>query len=221
MTADKDQLFINEPVNWLKHIWNVKTGPKLKDFLWRVVKKAIPVSSNLERRGFPSFNCKSCGGHEDDLHVFLKCPLAEEVWNHMPTIRKPQNSITSLAELIKQGDSFTPLPPTGLTTPLWPWVVWNLWKARNKLVFENRVFTGQEIRLKSIKDAKEWSYAQSRPFPICPPPMSPSGTLVCKVDAAWDASSGSFMLLNKCHKPSAKKARPGKTCPTSVPMLWI
>ncbi|KAG2281009.1 hypothetical protein Bca52824_052229 [Brassica carinata] len=118
MTADKDQHLINEPVNWLKHIWNVKTGPKLKDFLWRVVKKAIPVSSNLERRGFPSFNCKSCGGHEDDLHVFLKCPLAKEVWNHMPTAQKPQNSIASLAELIKRGDSYTPLPPTGLTTPL-------------------------------------------------------------------------------------------------------
>lgn len=41
----------NEPLNWLKHIWNVRTSPKLKDFLWRV------VSANLEKRGFPSFNC--------------------------------------------------------------------------------------------------------------------------------------------------------------------
>lgn len=76
ITSLKMQTSTDQPVNWLKHVWNVKTSPKLKDFLWRVVKKAIPVSSNLERRGVPSFNCKSCGAHEDDLHVFLHCPIA-------------------------------------------------------------------------------------------------------------------------------------------------
>ncbi|KAG2273233.1 hypothetical protein Bca52824_067788 [Brassica carinata] len=68
----------DDPVNWLKHIWNLKTAPKLKDFLWRMVRKAIPVSANLERRGVASFKCKSCDGVEDDLHVFLNCPLAVE-----------------------------------------------------------------------------------------------------------------------------------------------
>ena len=79
MTADIPLETIYEPVNWLNHIWNVKTSPKLKDFYCRVAKKAISVSSNLERRGFPSFNCKKCSRHEDDLHILLKCPLAEEV----------------------------------------------------------------------------------------------------------------------------------------------
>lgn len=31
----------------------------------------------------------------------------------------------------------------------------------------------------------------------------------------------SLMLLNKCHKPNAKNAEPGKTCPTRDPMFWI
>ena len=195
----------NQPVNWLSHIWNVKTMPKLKDFLWRVVRKAIPVSSNLEKRGVPSFNCKTCGVHEDDLHVFLTCPIAEEVWRLIPTRHTPSSLLPSVSELIKQGSNFLPLPPTGLTSPLWPWVMWNLWKARNKLVFENRVFTAQEIALKSIKDAKEWSEAQNstrvsssntpcslRPHQRspCPPPPVQTGVLICKVDAAWDSSSG-------------------------------
>lgn len=146
----------NKPLNWLKHIWNVRTSPKLKDFLWRVIKKAIPVSANLEKRGFPSFNCKSCGAHEDDLHVFLRCPLAEGVWSLLPVRERPPSSLSSIADLLKLGDSFIPLPPTGVVTPLWPWVMWNIWKSRNKLVFENISFTAQEIVLKSIKDAKEW-----------------------------------------------------------------
>ena len=204
MTSDKPLTRGNEPINWMSHIWNVKTGPKLKDFLWRVVRKAIPVSSNLEKRGFQSFNCKACGAHEDDLRVFLKCPLAEEVWSHIPIQHRPTSAISSVTDLVKQGSFFTPLPPTGLTSPLWPWVMWNLWKARNKLVFENKTFTAQEVILKSIKDAKEWSQAQtvnrasSIPGPLsirsnhispCPPPSFQPGVLVCKVDAAWDTSS--------------------------------
>ncbi|KAL0686501.1 hypothetical protein Bca4012_086178 [Brassica carinata] len=199
------QSSVDEPVNWLKHIWNVKTSPKLKDFLWRVVKKAIPVSSNLERRGFPSFNCKACGAHEDDLHVLLKCPVAEEVWSLIPLHQRPVNLLPSISDLITQGGNFTTLPPTGVTVPLWPWVLWNLWKSRNKLVFENRRFTGPEIVLKSIKDAREWGQAQveatSPISPVafsnhanhrlpCPPPSFHPGVLVCRVDAAWDSISG-------------------------------
>lgn len=195
----------SDPVNWLKHVWNVKTAPKIKDFLWRLLRKAIPVSANLERRGIASFNCKKCDGQEDDLHVFLKCPLAEQVWSLLPTTQTPSSSLLSIAAMIKQGNSFCPLPPVGVTSPLWPWALWNLWKARNTLMFENRAFTAKEIVLKSIKDAKEWSQAQSiNEVPIprfdslnpyhqrspCPPPTFQPGTLVVKVDAAWDAKTG-------------------------------
>lgn len=112
MTSNKPLTRGNEPINWMSHIWNVKIGPKLKDFLWRVVRKAIPVSSNLEKRSFQSFNCKACGAHEDDLHVFLKCPLAEEVWSHIPIQHRPTSAISSVTDLVKQGSFFTPLPPT-------------------------------------------------------------------------------------------------------------
>ncbi|CAN7081384.1 unnamed protein product [Brassica oleracea var. botrytis] len=57
MTGTRVSNADNDPVNWLKHVWNVKTAPKLKDFLWRLVRKATPVSANLERRGIESFNC--------------------------------------------------------------------------------------------------------------------------------------------------------------------
>ncbi|KAJ4871476.1 hypothetical protein Rs2_46891 [Raphanus sativus] len=66
-------------------------------------------------------------------------------------------------------------------------------------------YTAQEIINKSIKDAKEWNYAQtdqtdvSRLGPpswkvstrsVCPPTSFQSGVLVCKVDAAWEATTG-------------------------------
>ncbi|KAG5389545.1 hypothetical protein IGI04_031086, partial [Brassica rapa subsp. trilocularis] len=207
--------------------WNVKTSPKLKDFLWRVIRKAIPVSSNLERRGVPSFNCKKCGAHEEDLHVFLTCPLAEEVWNLSPIARRPVSSTPSMAELLKQGNTYTPLPPTGLSAPLWPWIIWNLWKSRNKLVFENKTYTAQEIVLKSITDAKEWSEAQASQKDTSqhtsthtgslsrssyPPPTNLTGMLVCNVDAAWNSVSGNcgiggvFSGYNASNLPTLSEA---------------
>ncbi|XP_013639114.1 PREDICTED: uncharacterized protein LOC106344250 [Brassica oleracea var. oleracea] len=200
---EKDQ----QPLEWQKHIWSAKTIPKIREFLWRIVKKAIPVSENLSKRGVPPFNCKRCGAHEDDLHVFLTCPFAEEVWNLLPVRIRPAASLLSMAELIKAGSTYTPLPPSGLSDPMWPWVLWNLWKSRNQLMFENRGFSAQETALKCILDAKEWSSAQDhrdrRPLapPLgppsapstcrsVPPPSFPLDVLACKVDAAWDSSSG-------------------------------
>lgn len=153
----------DDQVDWLKHIWNVNTSPKIKDFIWKVTKKAIPVSDNLCRRGVPPFNCKRCGSYEDDLHVFLTCPFAEEVWSLLPLRLRPAPTTSSMIALITTGNDFTPLPPSGISTPIWPWVLWNLWKSCNKLVFEDRKFTAHETVLKSILDAKEWSAVHNTP----------------------------------------------------------
>ena len=187
--------------NWIKNIWNVNTPPKIKNFLWKLVRKAIPVSSNLVRRGLPAFDCKSCHQEEDDLHVFLCCSMANQVWEIAPLAVRPQESTPSVAALIELGHTLTALPPTGVSVPLWPWVLWNLWKARNKLCFENRTFSAMEIIVKAISDAREWQDAQPSP-PLQDIPQAPNlllpnrrtftppqGTLLCLVDGAWDAVS--------------------------------
>ncbi|XP_056851708.1 uncharacterized protein LOC130500775 [Raphanus sativus] len=188
----------DHPLDWQKCIWSLKTSPKIKDFLWRVARKAIPVSANLATRGFPTFPCKLCGGIEDDLHTFLLCPVAQEVWTLAPLTPQPQVLIPSIYHIIKAGAQFIPLPPIGLTYPLWPWILWRLWKARNGLVFENRTTTAQEILSMAIKDAKEWQDAQgisaqktttsSNRLPVLP--SFENESLVCFVDAAWDPATG-------------------------------
>lgn len=199
--AKKDNARDDAQLDWLKHIWNVGTSPKIKDFLWKIIKKAIPVSDNLSKCGVPPFNCKRCGAYEDDLHVFLTCPFAEEVWNLLPLRERPSPVTLSMNALVKAGNNFTPLPPSGISAPIWPWVLWNLWKSRNKLIFENRAFTVQETVLKCILDAKEWIEAQntlklvslSSFLPstsrLSAPPLFPPEVLICNVDAAWNASS--------------------------------
>lgn len=92
------------------------------------------------------------------------------------------------------------LPPTCLSSPLYPWLMWNLWKARNLFVFEDRSFSEAETVLKAIKDAKEWQDAQKVSQPqvklpkVFQPPAPISEKFSCFVDAAWNGISGACGL---------------------------
>lgn len=164
------------------------------------MKKAIPVSSNLASRGIQSFVCKRCGGIEDDLHVFVTCPFAAEVWQLSPLTWIPEAALPSMAHLLTLNTRMITLPPVGIYVPLWPWLLWNLWKFRNKLYFDDRSFTAQEVVNKAITDAREWQAAQiveqrsslttsqvaTSRSPLITPPSGP----LCYVDAAWSSDTG-------------------------------
>lgn len=130
-----------------------------------------------------------------------------------------RNKVLSLRDLLINAERMISLPPVGLTVPLWQWIIWNLWKARNKLCFDDRLFTGLEVVHKAIKDAKEWQDAQSsgvgsgstsapqrqaRLHINGAPGASISGP-VCHVDAAWNPNSrnGGFggIFFDHIHPP--------------------
>lgn len=73
-----------------------------------------------------------------------------------------------------QAERMLSLTPVGVTVPLWPWLLWTLWKSRNKLCFDDRSFTRTEVVHKAIKDAKEWQEAQTSQAkrPTAPPSSS-------------------------------------------------
>ncbi|KAF3493054.1 hypothetical protein DY000_02052512 [Brassica cretica] len=52
------------------------------------------------------------------------------------------------------------LPPLGIiSSPLAPWLLWNLWTARNKLVFEGKAFQVEDIISKAVAEARAWEDA--------------------------------------------------------------
>ncbi|CAN7011778.1 unnamed protein product, partial [Brassica rapa subsp. trilocularis] len=87
------------------------------------------------------------------------------------------------------------LPPTGLTaSPLAPWILWGLWTARNKAIFENATYTASEILVKALLDAKEWESAnqtsqKSRSILTLPKSRPMENSPNCWVDGAWIESS--------------------------------
>ncbi|KAL0897084.1 hypothetical protein Bca101_081045 [Brassica carinata] len=78
-------------------------------------------------------------------------------------------------------------------SPLVPWLLWNLWPARNKMIFEDKVYKVEDIISKAIKDAREWETANTKKKPQqiqCPLVNSkllkaPS----CYCDGAWQEST--------------------------------
>ena len=160
----------NSSFNWKACVWNVETSPKLKIFLWKLANRALPVGEALARRGIAATtSCKKCGANESEIHTFFQCPFAKKVWDLLPAMHKPSEATPTILSLIENSKRMITLPPTGVSKPLFPWLLWNLWTCRNQLLFEDKKFTESEVLNKAIRDAKEWSLAQ-----VILPPKPPS-----------------------------------------------
>ncbi|XP_013729618.2 uncharacterized protein LOC106433315 [Brassica napus] len=93
------------------------------------------------------------------------------------------------------------LPPSELSQPLYPWILWNLWLSRNQILFEDKRFSEIETTNKAIKDCREWQLAQPLKPPTAPikPPLPPraqnnhdptKNQTVCFSDGAWESATG-------------------------------
>jgi len=75
--------------NWQTNIWRLHTSPKVKHFLWKAMKSALPLGEALARRNIiADLNCKRCGRPETSLHLLLLCPFAKKVWDLAPVLFK-------------------------------------------------------------------------------------------------------------------------------------
>lgn len=77
---------VHEKKLWLS-IWNMKgTAPKVRFFIWKALRGAIPVAGVIGRR-IPgvSKQCKICGnGEESVVHMLFQCTVARTVWFTSP-----------------------------------------------------------------------------------------------------------------------------------------
>lgn len=181
--------------DWKKTVWNLKLGPKIKMFTWKCLKGILPVGERLvERHINVDPKCKRCGSSESINHLLFHCPFARDVWKLSPLDASFEISrLTDLRADWSQLHGQKCLPPTGVaSTPLAPWIMWSLWKGRNKFMFENYAGNPVDILTQAIVAAKEWESAQikeekkSQTTALQPLPLVPS---VTRSDAAWNEES--------------------------------
>ncbi|KAK4385915.1 hypothetical protein Sango_2715500 [Sesamum angolense] len=120
-----------------KFLWNCKVPNKVKIFVWRLYKNALPIAPNMILRGVEmDSSCPFCQSQTEDLeHLFLNCTFTRQVWamSEIPCasifnrLGSAQNWIRFLYDNLEEGHF-------RLGTIL----MWRLWYERNKLVMDNQ-----------------------------------------------------------------------------------
>ena len=88
----------------------------------------------------------------------------------------------------------TNLSPSGLVgAPFAPWILWNLWLARNKLIFEGKAYSVVYTLSKATKEAKYWEAANVETCqpakPKKTPPLTPRlSSPACWTNGAWETA---------------------------------
>ena len=145
-------------------------------------------------------SCQICGQEGESInHVLFTCSVARQVWA-LSGVSTPefgfQNgsifaNIQFLFEL--QKNSFIPIQ----ISRSWPWVLWRLWKNRNKFFSDGITFCLLKSIAKIRDDVQEWFMAQSiirndepddhASNARCLPPWEPPqvGWVKCNIAAAW------------------------------------
>jgi hypothetical protein len=64
-----------------KKVWRARVPPKVKVFLWQLIRVKLPCSEQVAKRLGPSNGERAlCGELEDCYHIFFSCTLAMFKW---------------------------------------------------------------------------------------------------------------------------------------------
>lgn len=188
-----------EKVLW-RNLWKTKTSPKLRHFLWRALSGALAVKDRLQSRGIHiDSTCSGCGnGQETVCHALFHCNTAANVWEQVPILCPPngfsQSSVfLNLHHLIKCSQNIGIENNTRLS---FPWILWNIWKARNILCFEGAQSDPVSIWNRSYEETSIWLSLNGfveKVLPCIPERPTvlevwrkpPANVLKCNIGTSW------------------------------------
>ncbi|XP_043700415.1 uncharacterized protein LOC122651162 [Telopea speciosissima] len=133
-----------------KRIWNIKTLPKVKNFLWRCCANGVASSENLMKRHIPiDPSCSRCGHDPKSIdHLLFLCPIARAAWfGSNLTVGIPVDGPFTLAQLLLHWPclNFHDKRCNEDVLCLLSFMCWNIWLARNDLVFGIKDWTPEDI----------------------------------------------------------------------------
>ena len=122
-------------------MWKIKAPSKLKHFFWRSLSGVLAVKERLQTRGIQiDATCQSCGARAESIsHVLFPCDKARQMWElaNIPitpagfSVNSVFLNIFHLVGVMNNNSLEMNIRRAV------PWVMWQIWKARNSLVFKN------------------------------------------------------------------------------------
>lgn len=127
--------------------WRAKVWTKVQVFMWRLATNSVGVKGNLLRRGIPiNPICHACQCFESREHAFLQCNQVQCIWHGLFGLNFAGRAQEPLERWLEDAASLQPSQnvPTHSHQQhnIWLMVMiacWYIWKARCKLVFEEKV----------------------------------------------------------------------------------
>jgi ribonuclease HI len=141
-----------ETMAYWPQIWELTVLPRVKTFFSRLGHDALPVMSTLRRRiQRISPQCQVCGLEDETIrHLLFDCPFAKAVWLVSPLqIRSAELPLDTKVVWLWLWSSLQPADK-----PLSCYIAWEIWKARNKYIFEGTQPQPLQITHQAIHTAK-------------------------------------------------------------------
>ncbi|KAK4268822.1 hypothetical protein QN277_022056 [Acacia crassicarpa] len=120
-------------------IWKIRVIPRVQQFIWRLLSKAIATKAALFRRKRSQDSlCPVCENAEETIeHVFFHCPWTRCVW--FGCSLGARFDISAIGNFNAWWISLTDTPllsKQDLSQICW--LLWFIWKARNNKIFDHR-----------------------------------------------------------------------------------
>ncbi|XP_010473993.1 PREDICTED: uncharacterized protein LOC104753436 [Camelina sativa] len=148
--------------------WDLPVPPKIKHFFWQIASGSLPVTVRLASMGV---NCNT---------------VWERVFNGSCKNKFPFGSIYSNLDFI-YGKGSGPMA-FGTTHSSIPWLLWFLWKDRNKKVFQGLQSKSIDIINQALREQLWWTEAQiaARVGSVSTESLHiPEMIIHCQVDGSW------------------------------------
>jgi hypothetical protein len=140
------------------YIWKAHAEGKHKFFAWLLVQCKILTTDKLVVRNCPcNPMCALCDQEpEDAAHLCLHCVFAKEVWLHMSSwsnglIRLPSDN-TSVEDWWHLSLRSFPAAQRRNVAALMMYTMWNIWKERNRRIFEGTTATPASLLVHQGRD---------------------------------------------------------------------
>ena len=142
-------------------VWNPVVPPKIGVFAWEAAWGKVLTLDQLKRRGMSFANrCFMCEKEEETIdHLLIHCKFAKMLWDLFLSIVGiswvfPHLVLHTL--LAWQGAAVgKKRRKIWFAAPLC--LFWNLWRARNLMVFENEAPSAQRIKVNFVSNLWTWA----------------------------------------------------------------
>ncbi|WOL16966.1 hypothetical protein Cni_G25754 [Canna indica] len=157
--AEKQHVSSETDTDWNK-VWSLKTTPKVRNFVWKLLWGRLPTTRYLSSFcKVDSSNCFVCGTEDDNVsHILFDCDFAISYWKKLEQELKIRFNYKMNWH---KGSWLNEFAPSNTKINLWLKEIlaaslWHLWKNRNNCCFNKKKSGLNSLFCRAISDI-HWS----------------------------------------------------------------